>query len=160
VSKTTPSVPAAKPQPAAPDISVPTTTKPELPPVTDAPGLSAKVTDAPAELTPPPQVEEEPLSSEMLRLRSKVRYTLQSYYHERVTTVEYSPWGIMHAFIAFGVDTEIQTGNGKVNAIGWLCYNGAGRGMQMLYVENGKLRLRLGPGYQGHAGQFLAMLAQ
>ena len=85
---------------------------------------------------------------------------MQIYFREPLGTAEYSPWGIMHALIAFGVDSEIYAGDRKVNAIGWLCYNGAGRGMQMMYVDKGKLRVRQGPGYQGHEGQFLAMLAQ
>jgi hypothetical protein len=105
-------------------------------------------------------VEVEELSPEMERLRERVRATLASYYHEPISTSSYSPWGIMHALIAYGVDTEVYAGDRKVNAIGWLCYNGVCRGQQLMYVENGKLRVRIGPGVQGHPGQFLAMLAQ
>jgi len=35
-----------------------------------------------------------------------------------------SPWGAMHAMIAYGVDTELIAGDKRVNAIGYLCYNG------------------------------------
>jgi hypothetical protein len=66
----------------------------------------------------------------------------------------------MHALIAFGVDTQVYNQDQKVNAIGWLCYNNACRGQRLMYLENGKLRVDIGVGVQGHAGQFLAMLAQ
>ncbi|MFO0871748.1 MAG: hypothetical protein U0935_22720 [Pirellulales bacterium] len=103
---------------------------------------------------------EEPLSPELRELRERVRATLAAYYQEPISANNYSPWGIMHALIAYGVDTEIYVNDRKVNAIGWLCYNGVCRGQQLMYVENGKLRVRIGPGVQGHPGQFLAMLAQ
>jgi len=68
--------------------------------------------------------------------------------------------GAMHAMIAYGVDTELIAQNKKVNAIGYLCYNGNCNGPTLFWVQNNKLQTRIGPGVQGHAGQFLAMLAQ
>jgi hypothetical protein len=47
-----------------------------------------------------------------------------------------------------------------VNAIGWLCWNGTCRGQRLFDFATGKLQTHLGPGVQGHDGQFLAMLAQ
>jgi len=69
----------------------------------------------------------------------------------------------MHGIIAYGVETQLfqgAPGGPKVNAVGWLCFNGACRGEQMLYLDHGKLAARKGPGLQGHYGQFLAILAQ
>ena len=69
----------------------------------------------------------------------------------------------MHEIIAFGVDAQLYRGGPqgpKVNAIGWLCYNGSCKGEQMLYLDRGNLVARKGPGVQGHFGQFLAILAQ
>ena len=66
----------------------------------------------------------------------------------------------MHAMIAYGVDSELIAGDRRVNAIGYLCYNGVCNGQQLFYTSNGKLQTRIGPGVQGHPGQFLAMLAQ
>jgi hypothetical protein len=71
-----------------------------------------------------------------------------------------SPWGVMHALIAYGVDTEIYGSGRKVNAIGWLCWNGPCRGQRLLEIQNDRLAAKQGPGVQGHHGQFLAMLAQ
>jgi hypothetical protein len=62
--------------------------------------------------------------------------------------------------ITYGVDSELIAQNKKVNAIGYLCYNGNCNGQTLFWTQNGKLQTRIGPGVQGHAGQFLAMLAQ
>ncbi|MBM3998147.1 MAG: hypothetical protein FJ297_01165 [Planctomycetes bacterium] len=103
---------------------------------------------------------ERPLTAEQEVRREKIRDVL-AYHIQRHEQVERrSPWGIMHALIAYGVDTQVFAGDRKVNAIGWLCYNGPCRGQQLLYLENDQLMTRLGPGVQGHGGQFLAMLAQ
>jgi hypothetical protein len=100
------------------------------------------------------------LSAELLDLQKKVRDVL-AYHIERPESVENrSPWGIMHALIAYGVDTEVTQGGRRVNAIGWMCFNGPCRGQQLLGVSNGKLHTTVGVGVQGHEGQFLAMLAQ
>ena len=130
-----------------------------------APTSQPSAKDNPKTDPAPPSTEKSadesaPLSPEDEKLRSKVRQALLLHFNEPITTNDYSPWGTMHALIAYGVDTEIFAGGKKVNAIGWLCYNGPCRGMQLLYVEKGKLRVRIGPGVQGHPGQFLAMLAQ
>jgi hypothetical protein len=51
-------------------------------------------------------------------------------------------------------------GNRQVNACGWLCYNGVCNGQNLFTLRNGQLHAKIGPGVQGHPGQFLAMLAQ
>jgi hypothetical protein len=69
----------------------------------------------------------------------------------------------MHEIISYGVDAQLYKGGPggpKVNAIGWMCYNGSCKGEQMLYLDRDQLVARKGPGVQGHAGQFLAILAQ
>jgi hypothetical protein len=101
-----------------------------------------------------------PLNVETMARRDRIRRCLNLYYQDPVSVNDHSPWGIMHVLISYGVDTEIFVGERKVNAIGWLCFNGACRGQRLMYVEDGKLRVRIGPGVQGHPGQFLAMLAQ
>lgn len=103
-----------------------------------------------------PQVSE----AELVKLRHDIRRVLVHYYERPVSTQDYSPWGIMHALIAFGVDTEIYAGKQKVNAIGWLCWNGNCKGQRIMSLKNGTLAANVGPGFQGHEGQFLAMLAQ
>jgi len=112
-------------------------------------GATAKRDAATIEMTP-----------ELEELRERIRECLAYYYFKPENVALRSPWGAMHAMIAYGVDSELIAGNKKVNAIGYLCYNGVCNGQQLFYVSNGKLQTRIGPGVQGHPGQFLAMLAQ
>ena len=104
--------------------------------------------------------EENADEGEHAELRNKVRDCLAAYYRRHERVADHSPWGIMHSLIAFGVDTQVIARGQKVNAIGWLCWNQPCLGMRLFYTSNGTLQCRMGPGVQGHAGQFLAMLAQ
>ncbi len=114
--------------------------------------------EEPASSAPRPVIRKN-FSPQMLRLRDRIRSCLMYYYQRPENIAQRSPWGIMHSLIAFGVDTEILAGNQRVNAIGWLCYNRPCRGMQLLHLEDGYVTPRNGPGYQGHEGQLLSMLA-
>jgi hypothetical protein len=100
------------------------------------------------------------ITPELAELRTRLRQCLAYYYFRPENVALRSPWGAMHAMIAYGVDSELIAGDRRVNAIGYLCYNGVCNGQQLFYTANGKLQARIGPGVQGHAGQFLAMLAQ
>lgn len=100
------------------------------------------------------------LSPEMEALSQRIERTLTWYYDRPENVAQRSPWGVMHALISYGVDTQVIAGNRRVSAIGWLCYNGPCRDQRLFYLRNGQLTPREGPGVQGHPGQFLAMLAQ
>jgi hypothetical protein len=100
------------------------------------------------------------LPPEMVKLREKIRDCLGYYYQRPENVASRSPWGCMHWMIAYGVDAELIAGSRKVNAIGYLNYNGVCNGQQLFYTESGQLAANIGPGVQGHAGQYLAMLAQ
>jgi hypothetical protein len=100
------------------------------------------------------------LTPDLYELQSKLRECLAYYYFRPENVALRSPWGAMHAMIAYGVDTELIAGDKRVNAIGYLCYNGVCNGQQLFYTNGGKIEARIGPGVQGHPGQFLAMLAQ
>lgn len=117
--------------------------------------------NTPAASTPPaPEPEKLHLSPQMQSLRTQVRDCLSHYYFRNENVANRSPWGIMHAFIPYGVDSQVIVNGKRTNAAGWLCYNGTCRGQQLMFTKNGKLQMRIGVGVQGHAGQFLAMLAQ
>ncbi len=101
------------------------------------------------------------LSPELIQLREEVADCLAIYYFRPENVASRSPWGIMHMMLSFGVDTKVVAGNQKVNAAAWLCWNRPCRGMRLFYTHNrGEIGVRQGPGYEGHRGQFLAMLAQ
>ncbi len=111
----------------------------------------------PVVVTPPKPKKH--FSRQMLQLRDRNRSCLMYYYQRPESVTKRSPWGVLHAMIAFGVDSELQMGRQRVNAIGWLCYNRPCRGLKLMHFD-GKFPVpRLGPGYQGHEGQLLSMLA-
>lgn len=131
------------------------------PPMLDM-ALPDAVDEEPAAPEPVSEVAAAPqLTPELERLRDRMRPCLEYYSQRPETTAERSPWGVMHALIAYGPDTQVLVGNQRVNAIGWLLWNGNCRGQQLLYLHNNQLAAHVGaPGTQGHAGQLLAMLAQ
>lgn len=103
------------------------------------------------------------LSPELTALCDKVRRVLAKYYPRHQNARGNSPWEVMHAIIAYGVDTMIYKdgpGGEKVNAIGYMAYNYPCRGQRMLFINGGKIDAERGVGVQGHGGQFLAILAQ
>jgi hypothetical protein len=100
------------------------------------------------------------LSPEARALRDHIRRTLAFYYLYRAeNNTERSPWGVMHAIVGFGVDTPLYVGDNKVNAIGWLAWNQPCYNMRLFAAPRGQLQVYMGPGYQGHEGQFLMMMA-
>ncbi len=100
------------------------------------------------------------LSPELLDLQHRLRNALAWYYFRPENTATRSPWGSMHWMLAYGVDSQLIVGAERVNAIGYLNYNGVCNGQRLFYVSGGKLQAQIGVGVQGHAGQYLAMLAQ
>lgn len=108
-------------------------------------------------------VPSEGLTHVELGRRERIRECLEFYYSRMLNTRDDSPWSMMHHMIAWGTDSRIwigPPGGRNESCIGWLCANGACEGERLLYVKNGLLKARTGPGLQGHEGQFLAMLAQ
>lgn len=92
--------------------------------------------------------------------RDRIRTVLGYYYQRPENASLRSPWGIMHGMIAYGVDSKVFAQGRRVSSVSYLCWNGPGRGMRLFNLKNGEIAPRVGPGYQGHEGQFLAMMAQ
>ena len=107
--------------------------------------------------------EKAELTPRMQALKTRLE-TVMSYYRPRLlNTRDRGHWATMHSLIAFGVDKEIRLGGPsgrKVNAIGWIAWNGVLAGERLFYLSNGKIQSRKGPGLQGHHGQYLAIVAQ
>ncbi|MFN3190801.1 MAG: hypothetical protein ACE361_09795 [Aureliella sp.] len=95
-----------------------------------------------------------------IRIHNQINRTLSYFLEHPETVVRRGPWALMHATLPFGVETEIIAGNRKVNAIGWMCYNGVCARQRMFQATRSGFRTNVGPGVQGHEGQFLAILAQ
>ncbi len=125
--------------------------------------IEAATADETTYVVSAPSSSSSDLTPELLDLRDKVRQVLAMYYPRHQNTRDNDPWEMMHAIIAYGVDTQIfkdRPGGEKVNAIGWMCYNYPCQGQRMLFLNNGKPDTGRGVGLQGHGGQFLAILAQ
>lgn len=105
--------------------------------------------------------EAKPLTPEMELLRKRVQTTLATFYHNwTLNTVEHCPWEVMHAIIAYGVDTKLRHNNQFTTAIGHLCYSGVCNKQSIVSLRNDQVYVHRGVGVQGHSGQFLAILAQ
>ena len=100
------------------------------------------------------------LSLELVELRQRLRACLAWYYFRPENVATRSPWGSMHWMLAYGVDSQLIAGDRRVNAIGYLNYNGTCNGQRLFYLSGNTLAAQVGVGVQGHAGQYLAMLAQ
>ncbi|MDA0658007.1 MAG: hypothetical protein O3C60_04135 [Planctomycetota bacterium] len=105
-----------------------------------------------------------PLNEHAQFLRDRIVKCLQFYYQQKnLNTKQVSAWSVMHAALSFGVDSRVHRDGPQgslVNALGWLCWNGTCRDRKMMEWKNEKLVVLEGPGFQGHPGQFLAVLAQ
>ncbi|MCE9603548.1 MAG: hypothetical protein K8U03_01445 [Planctomycetia bacterium] len=105
-----------------------------------------------------------PLSSELAQLKKRTQSALALYYQNwTLNTRDQSPWEVMHAIVAYGVDTRIRKGGPggePMTAIGHLCFSGICKNQPILTIRKGELYALRGPGVQGHSGQFLAILAQ
>ncbi|MEX0939077.1 MAG: hypothetical protein WDZ59_14535 [Pirellulales bacterium] len=101
---------------------------------------------------------------QLATLPDRLDGVLELYQGKMLNTQSHGPWEIMHAIIAYGVDTQIRIDGPSgepVTAIGWLCFNRPAAGQRLLYTgRQGELAAMRGPGLQGHDGQFLAILAQ
>ena len=110
----------------------------------------------------PPDIT--PLNRQQIQLRNKIRRVLAHYYNRPLNTADRGPWELMHAMLSFEVHSRVLQGgpNGKpITAVGWLCFNQPCRKRSLMYInKDDELRVRVGPGLQGHHGQLLALLAQ
>ncbi len=95
----------------------------------------------------------------MTALRDRLRACLAHYYQHREDVAYRTPWEVMHTLVAYGVDTEVVADGRQVNAIGWLCWNMPCRGQRVFSIRQEGIKPRVGPGVQGHDGQFLSLLA-
>ncbi|MFO0913598.1 MAG: hypothetical protein U0795_11625 [Pirellulales bacterium] len=114
-------------------------------------------------LAPPPTAPRQ-LSPRQQALKHQLEQCLQFYFvNKPLNTRDDSAWSIMHSFLGFGAPTPVAVGSPqgqRANAIAWMCANKPCGGRELLYIQNGLVIGREGPGYQGHPAQFLAMLAQ
>ncbi len=103
------------------------------------------------------------MTSDMRARKARIDRVLSHYYRRPLNSKDHSPWSLMHTMVAWGSDSYIRAGGPSGRTVGtvhWLANNGISDGVRLLYVQNGRIAARTGPGVQGHDGQLLAMLAQ
>ena len=127
----------------------------------DMPAPEDGETLAPVKKAAPNQSRSEIAKNEsQQQLEKRINTCLAYYYTHKESLTKRSPWAVIHTILPFGVETDIIAGNRNVNAIGWMCYNGVCKTQRMFQSTNSGFRTNVGPGVQGHEGQFLALLAQ
>lgn len=99
------------------------------------------------------------LSPEQQAFRDELRRCLAYYYFRPESSAQRAPWAVMHTLVGFGSDTPLAVKGESVNAIGWLCWNQPCQGLRLFHLSNGQISSQIAPGYQGHEGQFLQMVA-
>ncbi len=120
----------------------------------DAPTASGTAEEQTRKGEPPAFTPEE------IRIRDRIVECLDYFQQNPENVVRRGPWALMHTILPYGAKTEILAGSRKVNAIGWLCYNGVSARQRMFQPTRYGFKPNVGPGMQGHEGQFLAILAQ
>jgi len=107
-----------------------------------------------------PIVQGKPADPVLAKRLQRTEACLSYYLNNPESTSVRSPWAVMHALLAFGSDYEMVHGQGRVNAIGWMCHNGTCRTQRIFTPTAVGFKPNVGGGVQGHDGQFLAILAQ
>ena len=107
-----------------------------------------------------PIIQSKPLDPVLANRLQRTEACLAFYLNNPESTSVRSPWAVMHALLAFGGEYEMVHGQGRVNAIGWMCHNGTCRTQRMFTPTTVGFKPNVGDGVQGHEGQFLAILAQ
>lgn len=100
------------------------------------------------------------LSRTDLARKSAIERCLSIYFTRPVDADALRPWSLMHGLLAYGRETLLSKSGRGVNAVEYLCNNGIGDDRRLIFLHDGEMVLNVGRGYQGHAGQLLAMLAQ
>lgn len=96
-------------------------------------------------------------------LKRPIHRCLAIYDHQYLNTREHACWSTMHLLLAHGEHSRIHMGGHgakTTSTLDWLCNNNPCAGRQVYYVDGDIIRGRVGPGFQGHPGQLLAIFAQ
>lgn len=119
------------------------------------PDLTAPATTATA--APPPS------GYEFDALRHQIGRVMDIYRRRPLNTLEHNPWEVMHWSLTWGAGAKIRQGAGEGDLVGsfaWLDRGGRCNGQVMVATDRGRLVALQGKGMQGHASQYLAVMAQ
>lgn len=103
------------------------------------------------------------LPAHVRAIRVPLQQCLGWYERRPLNTRDDSPWSIMHALLGGGASTAIAVGGPqgrRTSASEWLLSNQPCAGHSLFLLDQGQIRGREGPGFQGHPAQCLAIVAQ
>jgi hypothetical protein len=134
-------------------------------------GLQAADEAAPAAPLPPDltadlptaTAPQPPSSEEFVALRHQIVRVLDIYRRRPLSTLEHNPWEVMHWSLTWGAGAKIRQGAAEGDLVGsfaWLNRGGRCNGQVMLATDRGHVMALQGKGMQGHASQYLAVMAQ
>ncbi|KAA5539281.1 hypothetical protein FYK55_24515 [Roseiconus nitratireducens] len=119
--------------------------------------LDSAPSDVPLDYTGRPAVDVVPNRS-VASLRRPIERVLGYFYQRPEIATGRSNWGMMHALMVYGVDTQIIVGPNRYSAVAWIAGNNNCRGQRLLTHDADGIQAKSGVGLQGHQGQFLAVL--
>jgi hypothetical protein len=100
------------------------------------------------------------LSAETIKRKERIESCLKNHYTKLVNADLLRPWSIMHGVLAYGQNSLVVSQGKRISAVDYLCQNGVGNDRRLLVLNQDKLAVAVGAGFQGHEGQLLAILGQ
>jgi hypothetical protein len=93
------------------------------------------------------------------QMKPGISRVLQYFYDRPEIAAGRSNWGMMHAIMVYGVDTQCTVGNKRYSTIAWIAGNNICRGQRLLTQQRGRIKVKSGVGLQGHQAQMLAIFS-
>ncbi len=122
-----------------------------------APKTVTEIASAPAEHFDYTGCPMEPmrLTETVQQLKPSLERTLRHYFQDIEVAKGRSNWGMMHAVLFFGKDTQVIANDRRYSTIAWVARNNICRGQRFFDEDSHGIKVKDGPGLQGHQGQFL-----
>ena len=99
------------------------------------------------------------VSSQVYRMKQPIERVLQYFYDNAEIADGRSNWGMMHAIMVYGVDTQLIANNRRYSTIAWIAGNNICRGQRLLTHDATGIKPKSGVGLQGHQAQMLAVFS-
>jgi hypothetical protein len=99
------------------------------------------------------------LTRSAYRMRRQMYQCLRHYHSDFEVATGRSNWGMMHAMMVYGIDTQVRVGRRTFSTIAWVAGNNVCRGQRLFDEQDGRLIVKSGVGLQGHDGQLLTVFS-
>lgn len=99
------------------------------------------------------------LTRHAYQMRRQMYQCLRHYHSDFEVATGRSNWGMMHAMMVYGIDTQVRVGRRTFSTIAWVAGNNVCRGQRLFDEQDGRLVVKSGVGLQGHDGQLLTVFS-